>query len=220
MTTAIMQPTYLPWPGYFSLIKNVRNFVFLDDVQFERRSWQCRNYLAIQNKAKILSVPTKNKGNFDKNINNIKIDYETNWKKKHLSTIEQTYKKYKYFNEVFGIYERQIQSNHEMISDLNINLIKEISSYLKLDVNFLISSKININKKKDEKIVGILKKIPSNHYISPPGSKNYIDVSDRFKNEGIKVTYQKYKSFELLNEKNLSILHFLFKFGNSFVNDI
>ena len=220
MKTAIMQPTYLPWPGYFSLIKNVKNFVFLDDVQFERRSWQCRNYLVIQNEAKILSVPTKNKGNFDENINNIKIDYETNWKKKHLLTIEQSYKKYKYFNEVFGIYEKHILSHYEMISDLNINLIKEISTYLKLDVNFLISSKFNINKKKDEKIVEILKKIPSNHYISPPGSKNYIEASDRFKDEDIKVTYQKYKSYDSLNEKNLSILHFLFKFGNSFVNDI
>ena len=107
-----------------------------------------------------------------------------------------------------------------MISDLNINLIKEISLYLKLDVNFLFSSKININKKKDEKIVGILKKISSNHYISPPGSKNYIEVSDKFKNEDIKVTYQKYKKYDLLNEKNLSILHFLFKFGNSFVDNI
>lgn len=220
MTTAIMQPTYLPWAGYFSLIKDVKNFVFLDDVQFERRSWQCRNYLEIQNKAKILSVPTKNKGNFNENINNIKIDYESNWKKKHLLTIEQGYKKYKYFKEVFSIYEKQILSNYEMISDLNINLIKEISSYLQLDVNFLISSEININKKKDEKIVEILKKISSNHYISPPGSKNYIEVSDRFKNKDIQVTYKKYKSYDLLNEKNLSILHFLFKFGNSFVNDI
>jgi len=220
MTTAIMQPTYLPWPGYFSLIKNVKNFVFLDDVQFQRRSWQCRNYIEIQNKAKILSVPTKNKGNFNENINEIKIDYTSNWKKKHLSTIKHNYKKYKYFNEVFSIYEKQVLSDYEMISDLNINLIKEISFYLKLNVNFLISSEININKKKDEKIVEILKKISSNDYISPPGSKNYIELNDRFKKEHIKITYQKYKKYDLLNDKNLSILHFLFKFGNSFVDNI
>ena len=40
---AIMQPTYLPWAGYFSLMKKVDTFVFLDSVQFERRSWQQRN---------------------------------------------------------------------------------------------------------------------------------------------------------------------------------
>jgi hypothetical protein len=36
---AIMQPTYLPWMGYFSLINQVDIFVIYDDVQFDKRSW-------------------------------------------------------------------------------------------------------------------------------------------------------------------------------------
>jgi hypothetical protein len=35
---SIMQPTYLPWAGYFNLISQVDTFVYLDNVQFERRS--------------------------------------------------------------------------------------------------------------------------------------------------------------------------------------
>ena len=31
-----MQPTYLPWAGYFNLIQQTDAFVFLDDVQFSR----------------------------------------------------------------------------------------------------------------------------------------------------------------------------------------
>jgi WbqC-like protein family len=42
---AIMQPTYLPWVGYLDLIDRVDVFVFLDNVQFERRSWQQRNQI-------------------------------------------------------------------------------------------------------------------------------------------------------------------------------
>ena len=42
-TCAIMQPTYLPWSGYFDLASQSDVFIFLDDVQFERRSWQTRN---------------------------------------------------------------------------------------------------------------------------------------------------------------------------------
>ena len=37
---AISQPTYLPWSGYFDLIDRSEKFVFLDDVQFDSRSWQ------------------------------------------------------------------------------------------------------------------------------------------------------------------------------------
>ena len=36
---AIMQPTYLPWSGYFGLMQSVDVFVLLDSVQFARRSW-------------------------------------------------------------------------------------------------------------------------------------------------------------------------------------
>ena len=33
---AIMQPSYLPWAGYFNLIAQVDAFVFLDDAQFQK----------------------------------------------------------------------------------------------------------------------------------------------------------------------------------------
>ena len=38
-----MQPTYLPWLGYFDLMAESDLFVFLDHVQFEKESWQNRN---------------------------------------------------------------------------------------------------------------------------------------------------------------------------------
>ena len=41
--SAIMQPTFFPWTGYFDLIDEVDTFVFLDDVQFDYRSWQHKN---------------------------------------------------------------------------------------------------------------------------------------------------------------------------------
>ena len=43
MRVAISQPTYLPWLGYFDLIDQVDRFVVLDNVQFEKQSWQQRN---------------------------------------------------------------------------------------------------------------------------------------------------------------------------------
>ena len=40
---AIMQPHFLPWLGYFYLIDRAESFVILDNVQFDKRSWQQRN---------------------------------------------------------------------------------------------------------------------------------------------------------------------------------
>src|SRR5229473_3132034 len=40
---AIVQPSYIPWRGYFDLIRRVDVFVFFDDVQYDRRGWRNRN---------------------------------------------------------------------------------------------------------------------------------------------------------------------------------
>ena len=43
MITAIMQPTFIPWIGYFDMIDKVDHFIFLDSIQLTKRSWQVRN---------------------------------------------------------------------------------------------------------------------------------------------------------------------------------
>ena len=48
-TIAIMQPTFLPWLGYFYMIDKADEFVFLDNVQFDKRSWQQRNKIKTPN---------------------------------------------------------------------------------------------------------------------------------------------------------------------------
>ena len=53
-TIAVMQPTYLPYLGYFDLIAQADVFVFLDDVQFERKSWQQRNRIGGPNGSRLL----------------------------------------------------------------------------------------------------------------------------------------------------------------------
>ena len=44
---ALMQPTFLPWSGYFALIDAADVFIFLDDFQFQRRSWHHRNRIFV-----------------------------------------------------------------------------------------------------------------------------------------------------------------------------
>ena len=52
MKIAISQPTFLLC-GFFSLISNVDQFVFLDQVQFDKRSWQQRNYISVKGEKKL-----------------------------------------------------------------------------------------------------------------------------------------------------------------------
>ena len=64
MKIAISQPTYIPWQGYFGLIDFVDEFVFLENVQFIKRSWQQRNKIRDKNKEIMLSIPVESKNKY------------------------------------------------------------------------------------------------------------------------------------------------------------
>jgi xanthine dehydrogenase molybdenum-binding subunit len=42
-TIAIVQSNYIPWKGYFDLIRSVDEFILFDDMQYTRRDWRNRN---------------------------------------------------------------------------------------------------------------------------------------------------------------------------------
>src|SRR6266446_2292201 len=90
-TIAIMQPTYLPWLGFFDLIRCVDLFVFYDDVQFQKQTWQQRNRIRNQDGELMLSVSVLKAKEFEHKINEIKIDNSQKILSKHLSSIRYAY---------------------------------------------------------------------------------------------------------------------------------
>ena len=94
----ITQPTYMPWIGYFSFLLKSKKIIFLDDVQFSRRSWQQRNKIKHINEELLLTVPVISKGKKNQNINEVRINNKTNFVEKHLKSISLSYKKCKYFS--------------------------------------------------------------------------------------------------------------------------
>ena len=59
MKCAVMQPTYLPWAGYFNLIESADQFFYLDNAQYERGSWQHRNRILMNDKENIECIILK-----------------------------------------------------------------------------------------------------------------------------------------------------------------
>jgi hypothetical protein len=42
-TLVVLQPSYLPWLGYFDQMSKADAFVWYDDVQFDKHGWRNRN---------------------------------------------------------------------------------------------------------------------------------------------------------------------------------
>ena len=101
-TCVIMQPTYLPWLGYFDLIRQSDIFVFLNDVQFSKQSWQVKNRIKNLSEELMITIPVK-KSSLSTKIDMVLIDNTKNWKKKHLKSIYLAYKKSEFFDEIYPI---------------------------------------------------------------------------------------------------------------------
>jgi hypothetical protein len=217
---AIMQPTYLPWMGYFSLINQVDTFVIYDDVQFDKRSWQQRNKIKTQSGTQWLTVPVLTKNKFSQKINDVSISKESGFEKDHIKAIEINYSKAPFFkiykNEIFDC----LEANHHKILELNYSLILKISNILNIQTDFIKSSKLkDLQGKKDERLIEICKELSAKEYVSPEGSKSYLEGGESFLANDIKLTYQSFKhpiypQIYGAFESHMSVIDALFNCGS------
>lgn len=176
MICAIMQPTYIPWIGYFDIIDKVDEFIFYDNVQLTKRSWQVRNKIKGVNGEIWLTIPiSKTKDRDETLIQNAILNKNENWINNHLKSIEFNYKKAKHFHEVYE-FLKPMYFNSNFLGEFNIAFIKSISKIIGIKTKFLNSSDLKgISGKKDDRLVQICKTINSTSYLSPQGSASYIN---------------------------------------------
>jgi hypothetical protein len=54
---AILQSNYIPWKGYFDVIKKSDLFIFHDDLQYTKGDWRNRNKIKTSNGLEWLTIP-------------------------------------------------------------------------------------------------------------------------------------------------------------------
>lgn len=190
ITTAIMQPTFMPWSGYFNLIASADNFVFLDDVQFLKRSWQSRNRFLNNGKEHMLSLPTR-KASQNTVIRDILLVDFLQCKKNHINFFTHSYKKAPFSVELIDLVNEIYGSKQSNLSEFNIFSIKTIAQRLELkNTKYLIASKLACDGKRSEHLDAICQKTGAKNYLSPAGSKEYL-LEDDFENiSGIRLKFQ------------------------------
>ena len=219
-TCAIMQPTYLPWLGYFDLIKKSDIFVLYDNVQFEKQSWQQRNRIRNKNGEQMLTVSVKHGKGLERKISEVEIDSNQKILKKHLTSIKLSYGRAINYAFIFPELEEIYNSNPALLIDLNVALIKLGMKLFNINTELVYASELSPQGTRVEALVDICKKINSIHYYSPAGSQTYIDENNLFDKNGIRLSYQGFKHpvYKQINDDNfishLSFIDYLFNCDN------
>lgn len=192
---AILQPSYIPWLGYFDQINRVDTFIFYDDVLYTKNDWRNRNKIKTPGGVSWLTIPV--------NIKNRLKDYllikdvtiiDSNILKNHLKTIEYNYKKSPFFKDFYSTIAPIFNSEYPLLADLNIDIIKMICEYIGLKgTNLLRSSDLDIlGTNPTDRLINLCKKFKATNYLSSDNSKNYLNENMFIENDII-LEYQKYK---------------------------
>jgi len=213
---AIHQPNFLPWIGFFYKILKSDVFVFLDNVQFSKNSYQNRVKIKSSQGAIWLTVPVLHK--FGQLTKEVKINNREQWREKHLKTLELNYKKASFFKPVFELLQEiYFKEEWELLVNFNIESIFSISKFLGIETEMIRASSLNVSGKSTDLLINIAEELNASIYLSGKGGANYQD-EEKFRANGIELKYSDFTHPvypQLWGEfiEGLSIIDLLFNCG-------
>ncbi len=217
---AILQSNYIPWKGYFDLIKLVDEFVIYDDVQYTKNDWRNRNKIKTPKGLKWLTIPAETSGR----LTNARLVRETrivdkNWNKKHWNTIRFNYSKAKYFSEYRNFFEDlYLNCGYEYLTEINHSFLIAINSILSIKTNITRSEEYDLSGGQTGRLVNICKSLGATEYITGPAAGKYIN-EELFGQENIKLSWMDYSGYPEYNqlyppfEHSVSIIDLIFNEG-------
>jgi hypothetical protein len=213
---SILQPNYMPWRGYYKIIKNSDCVVLYDDVQYTKNDWRNRNIIKSAKGPIWLTIPVRVK-NLNQRINET-YSVNNNWYEKHYKSIRQNYSKSRYYNKYIDNFQEFYQNKKPrkitaIIENFN-NIIFEI---LEINTKIIYSSDLGVTGNRNERLIRILKKLGADTYLSGPSASSYID-QELFKVNKIDIEWVSYQMpmYKQVFDgfiPNLSIVDLIFNTG-------
>lgn len=194
MKGAVIQPSYIPWRGYFDQICKADVFVFYDNVQYDKHGWRNRNRIKTHQGLQWLTIPVLSGGNVVDQllINQVRIDSRSKWNVKHWQTLQQSYRRTPYFDYYAPLLKEFYSREWENLSDFTIELTIALARELGIrHTQFVRSSSLQATASKTERLVNLLQQLNITHYYSGPSAKSYIE-DELFERAKIKLEYMVY----------------------------
>ena len=222
---SIIQPNYIPWPGYFDIINRSDIFLYFDTVQYTKNDWRNRNRIKTPRGLQWLTIPVES-GSSRKKIFETQIG-RPNWSKKHYLSLQHNYSKAAYYNEISGFLRPlYLSTKYDKLTDAVFSINEAILNYLQIKTVILKASEIfklehqDQHTSRTDSIINICRSLGATTYLSGPSASNYINQS-QFSEHNIQlefIDYPYYFNYKQLwggPSSGLSIVDLLFNCGSS-----
>lgn len=195
MKIAIVQPTYLPWLGYFDLLDQIDKFVLLDTVQFEKQSWQQRNRIKTPTGLSWLTVPVVFRGRLAQRIVDVEIREADFWRD-HLRAVELNYRRAPFFHTYYSDLSDLLQAGGRglLLAEMTIALLRWLADTLGIFTPIVRSSELMVAGKRTQLLGEICSSLGATTYLSPVGSAEYLlNEVPILTSRGVDVLFHRYE---------------------------
>jgi hypothetical protein len=225
-TTVILQSNFLPWRGYFDLLRRCDLFIVLDMVQYTKNDWRNRNRIKTPTGPAWLTIPVHHKLSSGSAIDATSIA-DPRWVNTHIKTIKQNYSRAPCFNKEAPPLFDQLRSlaKEERLSIINTRLLAYMQERIGIGtpvVNCvdILPRDALVRMDPSERLLALCRECCATRYLSGPSAKAYLKTTI-FDAAGIEVSwisYENYPEYPQLwgtFEPRLSIIDLLLNVGAS-----
>jgi hypothetical protein len=214
---AIVQSSYIPWKGYFDLIRSVDAFILLDNVQFTRRDWRSRNRIKTRHGLAWLSIPVHTRGRYTQLIQETTTS-DPAWARRHWQTVRANYAKAPYFDLYADRLETLYEHPSARLSEINHAFIAATCDTLGITTPITWSSEYETRQTPTERLIDLCRAVGGAEYLSGPSARDYLDIA-AFDAAGVAVQFADYSGYPEYAqpygpfEHSVSVLDLLFCTG-------
>lgn len=224
MILAGHQPNYWPYPGLIGKIMRADKFLYVSDVQLEKKSWQMRNRIRTKEGWIYIGVPVLVKGKHEQKISETLIANSNDWRAKTRRMIEIHYAKTPYYREYQDFIDDLYTREWLKLNDLNIYILNFILKELDVSTEIFYDTDYEFEGQKTSKLADYCKKLNCDTYMSNLGSAAYVQIPE-LNRQGIDHIYIDYKPVRYRQgyegfEPGLSILDMLMNCGKKQTREI
>jgi hypothetical protein len=195
-TVAIVQSNYVPWKGYFDLVRAADEFVLYDDVQYTRRDWRNRNRIKTSAGLQWLTIPVEVKGKYTQKIRDTRVS-DRAWAANHWTRLRHAYAKAPHFGEfaeLLGCLYADA-AGLEFLSEVNESFLRVVCGLLDITTRLRPSADYDVsNPDPSGRLLAICTQAGATEYLSGPAARAYLDEA-AFARAGVTVRYMDYTGY-------------------------
>jgi hypothetical protein len=135
-----------------------------------------------------MTIPVRKKGLGLQRIDQVRIDYEGRWARKHLASLKNAYQNTTYFEGHVPFLEGLFSGKFEKLVDLNLEIIHYLMVHLGINSRIMLLSEMDIDKRGNLLILEICRRTGATQFLAQSPAKKFMDAS-LFNEAGVKLDF-------------------------------